>query len=83
MAQKITIEQAEWKLFDMLNAELMGDRIYEFAQELFYRYINVIETGNKIETDVLGRDEEWYDEVHDEFFQAVYDRINKFMKEGE
>lgn len=79
----MTVEQAEQKMFDMLNAEQMGDRIYEFAQELYQRYINVIETGNKINTDVLDRYEEWYDGVHDEFFQAVYDRINKFMKEGE
>lgn len=83
MAQTMTIKQAEQKMFDMLKAEQMGDRIYEFAQALYQRYINVIETGNKINTDVLDQDEEWYDGVHDEFFQAVYDRIAKFMEEGE
>ena len=81
----MTIEQAEQKMFDMLKAEQMGDRIYEFAQELYQRYINVIETGTEIEgkDEYLDSDEEWYDEIHDEFFQTVYDRIRKFMKEGE
>ncbi len=85
MAQTLTIEQAEQKMFDMLKAEQMGDRIYEFAQELYQRYINVIETGTEIEgkDEYLDSDEEWYDEIHDEFFQTVYDRIRKFMKEGE
>ena len=81
---RITIEEAEQKMFDLLNAEDMGDRIYEFAQELFQRYINVIESGNTITNkDVLDRYEEWYDGVQEEFYQAVYDRATKFLTNGE
>lgn len=82
MAQ-LTVEQAQRELFSMLNAEDMGDRIYEFAQALFERYVNLIECADKIDTDVLESDEAWYDDAREEFFQAVYDRILKFMKEGE
>lgn len=78
MAQ-LTIEQAQRELFSMLNAEDMGDRIYEFAQNLFERYVNLIECADKIDTDMLESDEAWYDDAREEFFQAVYDRAKNFL----
>ena len=82
--ERIDIEQAEQKMFELLKKEQMGDRIYEFAQDLYQRYINVLETKYNITNkDVLDRDEEWYDNVHDEFFQGVYNRMLGFLIEGE
>ena len=81
---RITIEQAENMMFDLLGKEDMGDRIYEFAQALFVKYIDKIEAENQvINKDILDRCEEWYDHAQDEFFQTVYDRITKFMMWGE
>lgn len=82
MAQ-LTVEQAQRELFSMLNAEDMGDRIYEFAQDLFERYVNLIECADKIDTDTLESDEAWYDDAREEFFQAVYDKATIFLTNGD
>lgn len=80
---KITIAQAESEIFDMLAAENMGDRIYEFAQGLFDKYVNLIECADEVDMDALERDERWYDHAREEFFQTLYDRITKLMMYGE
>lgn len=78
----ITIGQAQAKMFALLNVEQMGDRVYEFAQDLFQKYIAFIEKSYKIDgvEEYLDIDEEWYDEIQEEFYQAVYDKINDFLK---
>ena len=81
---RITIEEAREDLFSQLRCESIGDRIYEFAQELFQRYINLIECADEVTgLDVLDSGEEWYDGVQEEFYQAVYDRATKFLTNGE
>ena len=82
--KKITIEQAEVMLTDMLEKISMGDKVYEFAQNLFDAFVNVVETSNEIvDNDTLNSGEMWYDEIRDDFFQMVYDKITNFMKKGE
>ena len=88
--KEIEIWEAEQKMRDMLESESMGDRIYEFAQDLFQRYIGVIEASNRI-VDADGFYCEgdchdgvaWYDDIQEEFYQAVYDRMIDFLKRGE
>lgn len=77
---KISIEQAEQMMFDSLAKEDMGDRIWEFAQELYQKYIRQIEEKHTVvNKDVLDRDEEWYDGIYEEFFQEVYERMINFL----
>lgn len=75
---KISIESAEQMMYMLLDKEDMGDRIYEFAQELYQRYIRKIEDEFKVErpdwTDV-----EWYDGIYEDFFQEVYAKMIEFL----
>lgn len=88
----LLVENAEQMMRDMLSKESMGDRVYEFAQKLFHSYINVIEAGHRIvddEGEFCGDSDDchdgvaWYDDIQEEFFQAVYDRIKDFLENGE
>lgn len=82
--KKITIDEARSKMFTLLGKKSMGDAVYELAQDIFQSCINVIETNNEvIDNDVLDRDEEWYDEIQDEFYQQVYNKLIDFLKNGE
>ena len=77
---KITAIEAEQKMFALLAREDMGDRIYEFAQELYQRYIRKIEDEFKVERpDCMSRDEEWYDGIYEDFFQEVYAKMIEFL----
>ena len=77
---KISIESAEQMMYMLLDKEDMGDRIYEFAQELYQRYIRKIEEEFKVERpDCMSRDEEWYDGIYEDFFQEVYAKMIEFL----
>ena len=81
---QITSDYAIEMMFDTLSEEHIEDRIYEFAQELFDGYIAQIEDNNEItDKDKYDSGEEWYDEIREEFFQAVYDKMLGFLKNGE
>ena len=81
MKNRITIEQAERKMFGLLQTEDMGDRVYELAQDLYQKYIQYIEEHFEItgKEEYLDSDQEWYDSIYEEFFQAVYDAMVKFL----
>lgn len=77
---KISIESAEQMMYMLLDKEDMGDRIYEFAQELYQRYIRLIEDNFKVECpDCMSRDEEWYDGIYEDFHQEVYAKMIEFL----
>lgn len=76
---KISIESAEQMMYMLLDKEDMGDRIYEFAQELYQRYIRKIEENFEVDESNLDINERWYDAIYEEFFQAVYDEMVKFL----
>lgn len=78
---KLTIEGAQKYMFDLLNKEDMGDRIYELAQDIFQGCINVVENNSVIEgvEEYLDTGQAWYDEIQEEFYQAVYDKMTDFL----
>ena len=77
--KKISIEEAEQRLFEMLDKEDIGDVIYEAVRELFMKYVRRIEDGFKVTSpDILDRYEEWYDGVQDSFMEAGYDKMLKY-----
>lgn len=77
---KITIEQAQKCMFELLKKADLGDRVYEFAQNVFQGFINFIETGAEIkDKEKLDSGEAWYDEIQEEFYQAVYDKLTEFL----
>lgn len=86
MKESINEFQAQSLLLDNLDKEDFGDRVYEFAQNLFQSGINVIESNHEIR-DINGElaDSEhsnevmWYDDVQEEFFQKVYDKLTEFL----
>ena len=76
----ISTEEAREKLLSSLDKEDFGDRVYEFAQNLFQNGINVIETKNAISDDDPHDDVMWYDDVQEEFYQKVYDKTLAFLQ---
>ena len=77
---KITVYEAQKKVYELLNNEYLGDRVYEFAQELFDKYINWIELKNEIiDKDALDSSEAWYDEIQEDFFESVYEKLIDYL----
>jgi hypothetical protein len=77
---KLTIEQAQHAMFELLKKADLGDRVYEFAQGIFQGFINFLETGAEIkDKERLDSGEEWYDGIQEEFYQAVYDKLTEFL----
>lgn len=83
--KKITIEDAQRAMYEKLEKVSMGDKVYEFAQDIFQGFINMIETENEIKDaeERLESDQEWYDEIQEDFYQTVYDKLTDFLKNGE
>lgn len=77
--QKITTAGAEQKMFALLAREDMGDRIYEFAQELYRRYIEFIQYSYDIEGATDEDDVAWYDGIYEDFHQEVYAKMIEFL----
>lgn len=76
----ISAEEAQEKLLSSLDKEDFGDRVYEFAQNLFQSGINVIETKNTISDEDPQGGMMWYDDVQEEFYQKVYDKTLAFLQ---
>ena len=84
----LSVDDAQVQLLNSIDKEDFGDRVYEFAQNLFQSGINVIETKNIIrDSDGRLADYEhsnevmWYDDVQEEFFQKVYDKTLEFLSQ--
>lgn len=81
MGERITMSQAQDKMFELLERICIGDEVYELAQGLFTFLINQIEANNCItDAEELDSGEEWYDGIREDFFQEVYDRMLNFLK---
>ena len=77
---KITVYEAQKKVYELLYNEYLGDRVYEFAQNLFNKYINWVELKNEIiDKDVFESSEEWYDEIREDFFETVYEKLIDYL----
>lgn len=79
MKKQITIADAEQMMFDTLEEMDLGDKIYEFAQDLYQGHIQYIEDNYEVDESDLGSGERWYDAIYEEFYQAVYDAMVKFL----
>ena len=80
--KKITIEEAEQILFNLLDDDI-EDVVYEAARALLFKLVKKVEDNYTIvNKDILDRGEEWYDSVEDLFMQEVYDRMSKFLNKN-
>ena len=79
--RKISIDEAQALMYNSLNVVDFGDKAYELAQDIFQGFINVIETNCEIEgvEEYLDPDQEWYDEIQEDFYQQVYDKLTEFL----
>lgn len=78
--ERLSIEQAEHKLFDLLYSESIEDRLYELAQDLFNRSVRKLEEEYEVEDlEFLESDAEWYDDSYDEFIRQAFGRMSDFL----
>lgn len=75
----ISIFDAEQKVREFANKELVEDRVYELAQDLVNKYINKVEEEFAI-TDVNGDDTMWYDDVRDDAMKIIFEKLDVFFK---
>lgn len=75
----ISIFDAEQKVREFANKELVEDRVYELAQDLVNKYIGKVEEEFAI-TDVNGDDTMWYDDVRDDAMKIIFEKLDAFFK---
>ena len=75
-------QNAQDKLFKLLERIDMGDAVYEMAQSIFQKCIDDVESNGMV-VDNDGNDydsgEAWYDDVQEDFFECVYEKLKKFL----
>lgn len=75
----ISIFDAEQKVREFANNELVEDRVYELAQDLVNKYIDKVEEEFAI-TDENGDDTMWYDEVREDAIKIIFEKLDAFFK---
>ena len=83
----ISIFDAEQKVREFANKELVEDRVYELAQDLVNKYIDKVEEEFAI-TDVNGAEcvggscdgTMWYDDVRDDAMKIIFEKLDVFFK---
>ena len=75
----ISIFDAEQKVREFANKELVEDRVYELAQDLVNKYIGKVEEEFAI-TDVNGDGTMWYDDVRDDAMKIIFEKLDAFFK---
>ena len=75
----ISIFDAEQKVREFANNELVEDRVYELAQGLVNKYIGKVEEEFAI-TDENGDDTMWYDEVREDAMKIIFEKLDAFFK---
>ena len=75
----ISIFDAEQKVREFANKELVEDRVYELAQDLVNKYIDKVEEEFAI-TDENGDDTMWYDEVREDAIKIIFEKLDAFFK---
>lgn len=90
MKTNINIFDAEQKVREMANNEMIEDRIYELAQELTEGYICRIHANNEVldadgnPCDMLNPDRDgsmWYDEVRDDAMRILFEKMGEFFRQ--
>lgn len=83
--KSISIFDAEQKVREFANKELIEDRVYELAQDLVNKYIGKVEEEFTI-TDENGVECDgdngtmWYDDVREDAMKIIFEKINAFFK---
>ena len=77
--KSISIFDAEQKVREFANNELVEDRVYELAQDLVNKYIDKVEEEFAI-TDENGDDTMWYDEVREDAIKIIFEKLDAFFK---
>ena len=85
----ISIFDAEQKVREFANKELVEDRVYELAQDLVNKYIDKVEEEFAI-TDVNGVecvgescvDTMWYDDVREDAMKIIFEKLDAFFKDN-
>lgn len=67
--------QAGQLLLSYADSPDLGDRFYEFVQELCNEAINEIERNYEIEDNDIEDDVMWYDDYREDFMKAVFEKI--------
>ena len=88
--KKISIQEAEQKMWELLDKEHLEDRLYELARELTNQYIEKIEKeytivdvdGVPCNSELSEDGEMWYDDVREELVIDIFERVTNFV-EGE
>ena len=75
----ISIFDAEQKVREFANNELVEDRVYELAQDLVNKYIDKVEEEFAI-TDENGDDTMWYDEVREDAIKIIFEKLDAFFQ---
>ena len=75
----ISIFDAEQKVREFANKELVEDRVYELAQDLVNKYIGKVEEEFAI-TDENGDDTMWYDDVREDAMKIIFEKLDAFFK---
>lgn len=83
----ISIFDAEQKVREFANKELIEDRVYELAQDLVNGYIKKVEDEyavtdeNGVECDgECGDGYMWYDEVREDAMKIIFEKLDIFFK---
>jgi hypothetical protein len=72
---KLTQEQAGRLLLSYVDNPDLGDRFYEFVQDLCNKAIDDIESKHEIENNDIEDDVMWYDDYREDFMKAVFEKI--------
>ena len=75
----ISIFDAEQKVREFANNELVEDRVYELAQDLVNKYIGKVE-GEFAIIDENGDDTMWYDDVREDAMKIIFEKLDAFFK---
>lgn len=77
----ISIFDAEQKVREFANKELIEDRVYELAQSLADKYIKQVEDEYGVECDGESVDGSmWYDEVKEDTMKILFEKLDAFFK---
>ena len=80
--KSISIFDAEQKVREFANKELVEDRVYELAQDLVNKYIDKVEEEFAI-TDENGvecvGESLWYDDVREDAMKIIFEKLDAFF----
>lgn len=75
LGKTLTQEQAGQLLLSYVDNPVLGDRFYEFVQDLCNKAIDDIESKHEIENNDIEDDVMWYDDYREDFMKAVFEKI--------